>query len=183
MADDEETDEFVHVDSPQSVVSEASGHSNEGDLEARRTISSTVGTEPSPEASPQPQPHPLKKRASIIRPTMETHINPNDFRKYRGQIKKRLSSKQRMPFETLVSRNYHGGLEDQLNETRPHQQSKKLLKLNRRLSFRPHPDEIQESSDLPKDLKIADSEYFKMYHYRDPNTEKERIVCPHCIAG
>eukprot|EP01084_Bolivina_argentea_P165007 286768_1 len=109
----------------------------------------------------------LTNTTSQQRPQTEKKITKKEFKKYRGLVAKRLSSKQRMSFEELISRNIHGGLQDELNEKRPMEKSKKILQLNRRLSHRPHPSDIQNDDELPLDLKKADSEYQKIYKYRD----------------
>eukprot|EP01083_Nonionella_stella_P245742 853822_1 len=101
----------------------------------------------------------LTNTTSQQRPQTEKKITKKEFKKYRGLVAKRLSSKQRMSFEELISRNIHGGLQDELNEKRPMEKSKKILQLNRRLSHRPHPSDIQNDDELPLDLKKADSEY------------------------
>lgn len=117
----------------------------------------------------------MNSRVSFQRPKQEKKINKQDFKKYKGLIKKRLSDKQRMPFDQLIQRNIHAGFEDELYEKKPMEKSKKILQLNRRLSHRPHPDEIQNDDELPKDLKIADSQYYQLYKYRSA-TEKD-LVC------
>jgi len=189
MADDEETDEsFVHIDSPHSVVSEPSGHSNvsneidpdQPSIEQTRTMS-TIGSEPVPDPTPEPMPSPtgdppprIEKRPSMIRPTLENGIDPADFTKYKGLIKKRLSAQQRMDFKLLVDRNIHSGFEDH-HIDRPLEHNKKLLRLDRRLSFRPKPDAIQGDPEAAEDLKKADARYYEMYQYREP-TEKEKRI-------
>ena len=40
------------------------------------------------------------------------------------------------------------------------EKSKKILQLNRRLTHRPQPNDIQHDDELPNDLKKADSEYY-----------------------
>eukprot|EP00485_Elphidium_margaritaceum_P008687 CAMPEP_0202708218 /NCGR_PEP_ID=MMETSP1385-20130828/20456_1 /ASSEMBLY_ACC=CAM_ASM_000861 /TAXON_ID=933848 /ORGANISM="Elphidium margaritaceum" /LENGTH=1487 /DNA_ID=CAMNT_0049367141 /DNA_START=35 /DNA_END=4498 /DNA_ORIENTATION=+ len=112
---------------------------------------------------PQPK---LTQRSSFLRAQSEKVIDPKDFKQKRRMIRKRLSDKQRMPFNRLIERNIHGGLEDELNEKRPMEKSKKILQLNRRLSHRPLPSEIQTDEELPLDLKRADSEYQTLYQYR-----------------
>lgn len=119
---------------------------------------------------PQLWNHQSKNRA-----ISEKKIDKKDFKKYRGLIKKRLSSKQRMPFGQLIARNIHAGFEDELYEKKPMEKSKKILQLNRRLSHRPQPGDIQNDEELPPDLKKADSEYYKLYKYRQA-TERD-LVC------
>ena len=166
------------------------GMADSTQIESTNTMS-TLGDEPSPEPiepfqplEPTPNGGPPRKRQSIIRPTMETRIKRDDFRKYKGQIKRRLSAQQRMPFEQLINRNIHGGLDNELHDSKPTETFKKKMQLERKLPFRPQPDTIQEDSDLPKDLKLADAEYYKLYgnKYRGPATEKEKIVCFHFVS-
>eukprot|EP01084_Bolivina_argentea_P180585 311999_1 len=95
-------------------------------------------------------------------------MNDTKFKENRELIKKRLSHKQRLPFEQLVDRNIHYGLNDELNGEGPMENIKKELQLHRKLLHRPQPSDIAYDSDLPNDLKKADSEYYKLYEYRDP---------------
>lgn len=177
MATEDEEFEMVHQPDPEDVQS---GHSTE----EQPAESHNFAHESPPQDAQHPDdddldpnnpnyPKPTSKaRISLQRPKQEKKIGKQDFRKYRGQILKRLSSKQRMPFDQIVSRNIHAGLEDELNEKRPMEKSKKILQLNRRLSHRPHPSDIQHDDEAPPDLRRADSEYYKLYKYRQA-TEKD----------
>lgn len=177
MADEDY--EMVEQPDADEVQSAQSGHSNEeynedmndDDLNNNGYNEYDDDLNEDDDNYPKPQ---LKGRVSFQRPKQEKKINKQDFKKYRGLIKKRLSEKQRMPFEQLVVRNIHAGFEDELYEKKPMEKSKKILQLNRRLSHRPHPNEIQNDDELPPDLKKADSEYYKLYKYRAA-TERDLV--------
>eukprot|EP01084_Bolivina_argentea_P301268 519690_1 len=115
----------------------------------------------------------FKGRRSLVRPVQEKVITRGEYRKRKSLIAQRLSQKQRMSFDELISRGIHAGLEDVYNERSAMEKSKKMLQLNRRLSHRPQPHEITQDEELPLDLKKADTQYYKLYHYRDSQEEEE----------
>jgi len=53
------------------------------------------------------------------------------------------------------------------------EKSRKELELNRRLSFRPKPEDIAHDIETPNDLRKADIYYLNIYSYRDKTTLDE----------
>eukprot|EP01084_Bolivina_argentea_P240125 403489_1 len=66
----------------------------------------------------------INQNLALVNPPI---VTVNKFRTHRDLIKQKLSSKQRMPFQQLISRNVHPGLNDELNEKKPMERSTELF--------------------------------------------------------